>query len=142
MRVVNSIHIDAPVETVWAITQDVERWPEWTPTVTSVRLTGDRVLRPGAVARIKQPGQPESDWVVTEFVSRSRFAWATERSGLRMVGTHHLSEERQGTRNILSVDATGPIATLLWPILVFVIRKALADENAGLKRRCEAERAR
>ena len=45
--------INASAELVWATMRDVERWPEWTPTVTSVRLrtplplaVGSRVGRP------------------------------------------------------------------------------------------------
>ena len=140
MRVVDSIHIDAPIETVWSVTQDVEKWPDWTPTVTSVRLLSGAVLGLGAVARIKQPLQPESARVVTEFTPGKRFAWQTTRSGLTMVGTHDLSAEGRGTRNVLSVDAKGPVALLVWPVLRFAIRKALSDENQGLKCRCERGR--
>ena len=139
MNVLNSIYIDAPIETVWSVTQDVERWPEWTPTVTSVRLLTAGVLGLGSIARIKQPLQPESEWVVTEFTPGKRFAWQTTRSGLTMLGTHDLAEDGRGTRNVLSVDANGPVALLLWPVLSFAMRKALADENTGLKRRCEKE---
>jgi len=36
--------INASAELVWATIRDVERWPEWTPTVTSVRLRTPRRL--------------------------------------------------------------------------------------------------
>jgi uncharacterized membrane protein len=32
----SSIDIEAPVEQVWEVLREVERWPEWAPTVTSV----------------------------------------------------------------------------------------------------------
>ena len=32
-----TIDIEAPVEQVWEVLREVERWPEWAPTVTSVR---------------------------------------------------------------------------------------------------------
>ena len=141
MRVEHSIYIGAPVETVWSVTQDVERWPEWTPTVTSVQLVGERVLRVGATARIKQPLQPESEWLVTDYIPGNRFSWETTRLGLRIVATHELSEEQGGTRNVLTVNATGPVAVLLWPVLRLAMQKALSDENAGLKRHCEGDHA-
>ena len=34
----DSIHIDAPVETVWTLVSDVRRMPEWSPQVDSTRL--------------------------------------------------------------------------------------------------------
>lgn len=137
MRVEDVIHIEAPTEVVWAVTRDVERWPEWTPTVTSVRRVGSGPFGLGSVARIKQPLQPESEWVVTGFVEGRRFAWTTRRRGLRMTGTHDVAPEGGGTRNTLSVDAAGPLAALLWPVLRLAMRRALSDENRGLKARCE-----
>jgi len=139
MIITKSIHIDAPSDVVWAVTRDVERWPEWTPTVTSVRLADDRELGPGSVARIKQPMQPESEWVVTEFRDGERFAWETRRPGLHMVGTHELAAAGTGTRNVLTLEATGVIAVIFRPLLGWAVRKALADENRGLKVRCEQE---
>jgi uncharacterized membrane protein len=138
MTVTNTIHISAAPDTVWAVTIDVERWPEWTPTVTSVEILTDKPLRLGSIARIKQPMQPAADWVVTEFVSGRRFAWETRRASLRMKGIHELSAEDAGTANVLRVEAQGILASLLWPMLRLAIGKALADENRGLKARCEA----
>jgi hypothetical protein len=57
-----------------------------------------------------------------------------------MVGTHDLSEDGGGTRNVLSVDAEGVIARLFWPVLRLAMSKALAQENHGFKQHCEAAR--
>ena len=137
MTITDSIQIDAPVQTVWQVTQDVERWPEWTPTVTSVRLAGDRPIGLGSVALIKQPMQPLSRWVVTEFIAGQRFAWETRRTGMRMVGSHELAAAGGGTRTVLRIDADGWLAVLLWPVIRGAMRKALVEENRGLKVRCE-----
>jgi carbon monoxide dehydrogenase subunit G len=137
MRVTDDIHINAAPDVVWAVTVDVERWPEWTPTVSSVRLVGEREFGLGSVARIGQPMQPESEWTVTEFSAGRRFAWTTRRTGIRMTGTHDMVAEGGGTRNVLAIDANGWLAVLLWPLLRWPMRKALADENRGLKARCE-----
>ena len=138
MRVTDTILIEAPPAGVWQVTVDVERWPEWTPTVTSVSLLGDSPLRLGSVARIKQPMQPESEWVVTEFAAPRRFAWETARTGLRMKGIHDLAPTTGGTRSTLEVEARGFLAALLWPLLRPAMKKAIATENRGLKARCES----
>lgn len=137
MRVEDVIHVDASPEVVWAVTRDVERWPEWTPTVTSVTRVDRGAFGLGSVARIKQPLQPESEWVVTEFADGRRFAWETRRRGLRMTGTHEISPDGAGTTSVLRVEAQGAVAVLLWPLLRLAMRRALADENRGLKARCE-----
>lgn len=139
MIVSNVIHIDARPEVVWAVTCDIERWPEWTPTVTAARLVGDRAFGIGSVAQIEQPMQPLSDWRVTEFRDGERFAWETRRTGLHMVAAHEMTPDGAGTRNTLRVEATGPLALLLWPVLRWGIGRALRDENRGLKTRCEQQ---
>jgi hypothetical protein len=75
--------------------------------------------------------------VVTEFEEGQRFAWETRRLGLRMIGGHEIAAEGSGTRNVLHVHASGAVAVLLWPVLRFAVRRALSDENGGLKKRCE-----
>lgn len=137
MKVTDAIGIGAPPAIVWQVTQDVERWPEWTPTVTAVRLPGGGPLRLGSVARIKQPLQPESEWVVTEFAPPQGFAWETRRLGLRMKGSHDVAAVPGGTRSTLAVEATGVLAFVLWPLLRPAMKNAIATENRGLKARCE-----
>lgn len=142
MTVEDAIYIEAPPDVVWRVTVDVERWPEWTPTVTSVVRVGQAPFGLGSIARIKQPGQPEAEWVVTAFDPAERFAWETRRTGLHMVGTHEISPEGAGTRNVLRVEARGPLGVLLWPVLRPAMRRALSEENGGLKEFCEQRVAR
>ena len=55
-----------------------------------------------------------------------------------MKGSHILEASGHGTTNRLYLEATGIIGVLMWPILAPAIRRALAQENAGLKSHCEA----
>jgi hypothetical protein len=137
MMTEHTAHIEAPPAVVWGVTADVERWPEWTPTVTSVKRLSDDPFGLGSIARIKQPGQGESDWVVTRFDPGRCFAWETTRPALRMVATHDISADRGGTKNALRVEAHGALAVLLWPVLRLALRRALSQENHGLKKHCE-----
>lgn len=139
MIVSDAIHIEAPMEVVWAVTKDVERWPEWTPTVTSLRRADDAPFGLGSSVRIKQPGQPESVWTVTDYVPGTGFSWETRRLGWGMVASHQLQGEGGGTRNTLQLRASGIVARLLWPLLRIAVRHALVQENRGLKERCEQE---
>lgn len=137
MHADNSIIIAAPPDLVWSVTLEIEKWPEWTPTVTSAARLDDGPLAVGSSARLKQPGQPEAIWTVTELLPGERFSWETRRAGLHFIGTHQIAAEGNGTRNTLIVEAHGALSLLLWPVLRLGIRKAIADENRGLKRRCE-----
>ncbi len=54
------IDVEAPVQRVWEVLREVERWPEWTPTVTSVRRLddGSAWLGPGfgrSSPRVRRP---------------------------------------------------------------------------------------
>lgn len=138
MHIENTTTIAAPPDLVWTVTQDIGRWPEWTPTVTAARRLDDGPFGLGSTALLKQPAQPKATWTVTEFASGEHFSWETRRPGLHFVASHRLVPEGSGTRNTLSVDAHGLLAILFWPLLNFGIRKALADENHGLKSHCES----
>lgn len=137
MVIDHEIHIAATPDAVWSVTTDVERWPMWTPTVTSVARIDHGPFRLGSVARIKQPAQRIAYWTVTEFVEGRRFVWETRRPGLRLKGAHELTPDGTGTTNRLRVEAQGPLAFLLGPLLRLAMRRALAAENRGLKARCE-----
>ena len=137
MIVENRISIAAPAAIVWQVTEDVERWPAWTPTVTSVKRMTSGPFGPGSIARIKQPAQPESEWVVTEFTPGRSFSWETRRRGLRMVGSHEIVPTSDGSESILRVEASGLVGRILWPILRPAMAGAIKAENRGLKARCE-----
>jgi hypothetical protein len=138
MTVEDAIYIEALPDVVWAVTVDVERWPEWTPTVTALVRVDDGPFGLGSTARIKQPGQPASEWTVTEFVPGRRFVWATRRPGLRMRASHEVEAADSGTSSVLRVEIEGVMGVLFWPLLRGAVRRALSQENRGLKARCEA----
>lgn len=138
MRIEEIIEIAAPPALVWAVTIDVERWPEWTPTVQAVRRLDDGALRVGSVARLQQPGLPEAEWVVTELTPERVFTWQTRVRGIGMVATHELEPSGNGTSNLLRIELSGIVARTVWPLIRGRVRQALRQENAGLERHCEA----
>jgi uncharacterized membrane protein len=137
MRISHTIQIQAPLDRVWSATLDLERWPDWTPTVTSLERLDAGPVQVGSRVRIKQPLQTPSEWVVTRLEAGEVFAWETRRPGLRMVGTHEMRAAPTGTTNMLHVDAHGALALVLWPLLLLALGRALRDENLGLARYCE-----
>ncbi len=137
MTASHAIDIQAAFDAVWAVTEAVEAWPTWTPTVESITLLGDEPLHVGSQARIKQPVQPEALWTVTTLATGRIFAWETQRLGLWMRATHEIEAHEGGTINQLRVEMGGFLAYVLAPLLYPAMHWALAQENAGLKRFCE-----
>ncbi len=137
MKLENVVHIDAPQEVVWAVTEDIERWPEWTPSVESVTRIDHGQFDVGSAALIKQPGLPEAKWFVTAFTRGERFTWESRVRGIQMIATHEIRAAASGTQSVLRVEMSGLVAVLLWPLIRFSARRLLEQENAGLKDRCE-----
>lgn len=137
MFIKKSIKINAPQATVWEVVTDVEQWPRWTPTVTTIHLADEGPLRLGSIVRIKQPGQPEAQWTVTEFAPKEYFAWESQRFGLKFRASHSIVSDGTHSTSILKLEATGIISILLYPLLRPAIDRALEEENKGLKQKCE-----
>ena len=138
MIIENQKQIAAPKSIVWKVTVDVERWPQWTPTVESVTRLDVGQFGVGSAALIKQPGLPAAKWRVTEFSEGDGFTWETRVRGMHIVGTHSLMSSGAETTSILRIDIRGFVAVLLWPLIRGAARKSLERENAGLKVKCEA----
>jgi uncharacterized membrane protein len=138
MELQNELTIDAPVEVVWNLTQDIEGWPALTPTVTSVERLDEGPLRVGSAARVKQPGQRPTIWTVTRFEPGAVFEWEAKVYGVHTVGRHCVDGEDGACRNTLQIDMTGRGSTLLGKLLGRRIAKTIATENQGFKRAAEA----
>ena len=138
MHIEHTIDIAAPAERVWELTLDVEKWPELTPTITSVERLDNGPMAIGSQARIKQPAQSTKVWTVTTLEPRRRFAWSTRLMGNRMTGSHELIETSGGTTNRLTVDIEGPLAPVLGVLIRRPIQNAIKKENEGFKRAAEA----
>lgn len=137
MRIEDKIDIKTKADLVWAVTVDVERWSEWTPTVTSVTRIDDKPFFLGSTVHIKQPLQPKSKWTVTKFMDGKMFTWETTRAGLRMRASHEIQADTAWTKSVLRIEINGIVSVLLWPIFRFAVHWALSKENQALKAHCE-----
>ena len=108
------IDVEAPVEQVWEVLRDVERWPEWAPTVTSVRRLDDGPLAVGSRVRVEQPRIPPTEYVVTELEPSRSFTWVATGPGVRTTARHLLEELGTGrTRVTLAVEQAGPVGVVM-----------------------------
>jgi uncharacterized membrane protein len=131
-----SISIDAPIDVVWSVFTDVERWPTWASSFTSVELI-DGPMRLGAKARIRQPRLPTVVWEITKWNEGCSWTWTTTSPGARTEASHVLTRSGAGTIAEQSITSSGPIGRLAAFMLRSLTRRYLAIEAAGLKQRCE-----
>src|SRR5215469_8629156 len=87
-----SIDINASPEKVFAVLCDIERWPEWTSTVSSIRRIDEGPLSIGSRAQVLQPGLRPAIWQVTEMEAARNFTWVTRNPGVRVTGRHLVKE--------------------------------------------------
>jgi uncharacterized membrane protein len=131
-----SITIDAPIEVVWSVFTDVERWPTWASSFTSVELI-DGPMRLGAKARIRQPRLPTVVWEVTRWEPGRSWTWTATSPGARTEASHVLTRSGAGTIAEQTITPSGPIGRLAAMMLRSLTRRYLAMEAAGLKTRSE-----
>ena len=141
MRIERSIDIAAPPDIVWAVMSDVERWHEWTASITRIDRLDGGAFGVGSRARVRQPGFAPAVWRVTDFTPPRGFTWEMRSLGAHAVGDHRVVAKRGGCAATLAVDIDGWLVHLLARRIGDVSRKFVEMEALGLKRRCE-ERAR
>jgi uncharacterized membrane protein len=134
-----TVDIDAAPERVWAVMTDVETWPEWTDTVTSVTRLDEGPLKLDSTASIVQPKLPPTEYVVTEFSPGRSFTWVATSPGVRVTAQHHVEALPDGgTRVRLGVEQAGPLGKVIGRLFFKgLTERYLATEAAGLKARSE-----
>jgi carbon monoxide dehydrogenase subunit G len=132
-----STTVDAPADQVWDAVRDVEKWSDWTPTVTEIRVHGGGALKLGTVATVRQPKQPAREWTVTELVDGRSFTWTSKGPGLRFSANHTVTTTDGKTHVELTFSVAGPLAPLATVLAGKAIRWAVDTEAASLKKWCE-----
>jgi ribosome-associated toxin RatA of RatAB toxin-antitoxin module len=131
-----SDQLAAPVELVWKLTTDVDRWPEILPTVRAVTRLDPDPISAGSRVRIEQPGLT-AEWTVQVLESGRRFIWATEWRGRPLVAEHHLAAAGESTVNTLRLRLGGARNPLLGVTLGPLMRMTLAREARAFRRAAE-----
>jgi uncharacterized membrane protein len=134
-----SIEIAASPELIWSTLCDVERWPEWTASVSAVERLDAGEFGVGSRARVKQPGMPSLVWEVTEYAPGEVFNWTSTVPGVTTTGGHRLTPARDGRVPVtLSLDQQGFLAPVVSRLTGSRSRRYVQMEADGLKRRSES----
>lgn len=133
-----SVEVAASPERVWEVLVDVERWPEWTDSVTGVRPLDTGPLAVGSRVEISQPRIPTGTYTVTALEPGSTFTWEQRQPGSTVAARHECTPLPDGgTRVELSVAMSGPVGGIVGRLYRKLTDRYLAMEAAGLKARAE-----
>jgi uncharacterized protein YndB with AHSA1/START domain len=134
-----TVDINAPISRVWETVVDIERWPEWTATVSRAKIRGDGPLGLDSKVKVFRPKFPSAVWTVTEFEAEKHIEMRTGYPGMRIVSSRDLVPRGGGCTLTLSLAFTGWFA-------IFVGRRTrergnryLAVVAGAIKRRCESK---
>jgi uncharacterized membrane protein len=137
----NSVKIDAPAGSVWEVYTDVERWPDWTASVTRVVPVDGPGIEVGKRFEIKQPGLPKLVWEVTHVDPGVSWTWSQRSPGSTTLGHHEVLSQDDGVTLVRqSIDQRGPFGVTVGLLMLRVTKRYLALEAAGLKQHCERVR--
>lgn len=138
MKIERVIEIDAPPEVVWLHVAAVERWHEWTPSITSIERLDPGGLAVGAHFRVLQPKLPPVVWRVSSLVPGRSFEWTARSPGMTSIG-RHVVEARPGGGSVatLAIIQEGILSGVIGRMLGSLSRSYVEMEAQGLKRRSE-----
>jgi hypothetical protein len=142
MRFARTVEIDAPLDRIWAVLIDVERWPEWTASVRRAEKVDSGPLTAGSRVLVEQPNLRTSHYRVDVVRAPEDFTWTTRSPGVTTRAGHVLAPIGDGrVRMELTLDQSGPLAPLIGRLYGSLLRRYLGLEAEGLKRRCERPEA-
>jgi uncharacterized membrane protein len=139
MRFEASTEISVSAQRVFDTYADVELWPSWTWSVTSVELLDPTPLRIGSRARIRQPKLPEAVWQVTALEPGLEFRWQSMRPGVLTTGTHRVTPVGDDTCRVTAIlEQAGPLGPLVGLLTRRITKRYLDAELQGIKAYCES----
>jgi len=139
MQFDDEVMINASIDAVWAIYSDVERWPEWTRSVRSLRYVDGAELAVGARVRIEQPKLPTATWEIRVVDPGQSWTWVASGPGVRTTAVHALEPvHMNATRVHQTLVQSGSVGVIIGRVYGRLTRAYLAMEAAGLRQRCEA----
>ena len=138
MITADGVEIDASPQLVWDVFSDVEHWPDWTASVTSLVGLDAAALAVGRRFAIKQPGMAKLVWKVTEIEPGRSWTWVQSSPGVRVTARHDVIAQPGGRTLVRQrLDQSGVLGALVGRLMVKKTKRFLDLEAQGLKARSE-----
>ena len=134
----SSVSVEAPAALVWDVFSDVERWPEWTASVTRLVALDGPGLAVGKRFEIKQPRMPKLVWEVTDVDNGTSWTWVQRSPGGSTVARHDVLARPGGNTLVRQrLDQRGAAGALIGRLMHGMTKRYLELEAQGLKARSE-----
>lgn len=131
------VHIDAPAGTIWEVLGDLERWPDWTASMETVRLLGEAPARRGSLVAVKQPRLAALTWKITDWRPGEGFTWVSSGPGLRLSALRAIDDMGNCCVVRLQLRMDGWMAGIAARLFGRLIGRYIRMEADGLRARCE-----
>jgi uncharacterized membrane protein len=139
MRFQTQVDVDADTETVWRVLINVEAWPKWTASMTSVQRLQSGEFGVGSSARVVQPKLKAAVYTVTECEMGRSFTWEMKAAGVTVRAGHLIEDLGQGKARVtLSIEQSGLLSGIVDMLFGKRTRQYVAMETRGLKNAAEA----
>src|SRR6185312_927466 len=110
----SGVEIEAPAGVVWDVFSDVERWPEWTASVTRLTALDGPGLAVGRRFEIKQPRMPKLVWEVTDVTPGASWTWVQRSPGGQTAARHDvIPQTPRRTLVQQRLDQRGPLGSVV-----------------------------
>src|SRR5829696_4398978 len=108
-----STDINSPAARVYEVMADIDRWHEWTPSVTSIRRLDRGPFVVGSRAVIRQPKFPPALWTVMAIDGKRSFTWMSRAPGIKVIAHHSIDTVGRISRATLSLKYEGLLGGLV-----------------------------
>ncbi len=139
-RFETSLDIATQPERAWAVLADLERWPEWTASMTRLERLDPGALEAGKRVRVEQPKLQPAVFTITDWQPGHSFAWTMGGALLGAHSEHVLAPVAGGSRLELRLEYTGLLGPLVAMAYGGLTRRYMAMEAEGLRARAEGRR--
>ena len=91
MRIEHHLPVDAPVERLWELFNDIDRLPDLSPTITDVEKLDEGPVEVGTRVRVQQVGQEPNIWTAVDVEPLERMSWSAPFHGGTMLVVRELT---------------------------------------------------
>lgn len=131
------IDVSATPSRVWEVMSDLDRWPEWTRSVSSVTRLGGKLFETGTRVLVRQPGLPPAIWKISVIEPGRSFTWTSWAPGIHVTAKHSAAPAPGGSRVTLYLEYEGFVGQLFARLTEKITERYMRFEASGLKARSE-----